>query len=193
MRTRTAATLLGLVLLGTLAACGDDAPAPRQAIGSVRPTTPASEPEFGKPGRPVDGGQGKGNGLGVTDVRLARHNGFDRIVIDLGGKGTPGWNVRYVKRAVADGSGERIALKGDSILAVTVHGVGYPVDTGVEEFGDIRTRVSGSGTESIAEVAPGVVFEGSQVAYVGLEGSKRPFRVFALTSPTRLVVDVRQP
>lgn len=139
--------------------------------------------------RADDGGQGEGNGLGVTGVRVGRQDGFDRVVFDLGGTGTPGWRVAYVARPVQEGSGDPVRLKGSVFLQVVLRGMGMPMDTGVPQFGDSTTRVDGTG--GIAQVAPGAVFEGEQQAFVGLTGSRRPFRAFALTNPTRLVVDVR--
>jgi hypothetical protein len=130
-----------------------------------------------------------GNGLGLTGVRVGRQQGFDRVVLDLGGTGTPGWRVAYVDRPVADGSGDPVELRGSVFLQVDLRGMGMPSDTGVPQFGDSTTRVAGTG--GIAQVAPGAVFEGQQQAFIGLSGARRPFRVFRLSNPTRVVVDVR--
>lgn len=73
-------------------------------------------------------------------------------------------------RPTADGSGDLVRLGGSVFLMVNLRGLGPPFDTG-----------------------PGGVFEGTQLAFVGLHGAERPFRVFALTNPTRVVVDVRHP
>ena len=54
-----------------------------------------------------DGGQGSGNGLGLTGVRVAHHPGFDRVVFDLGGNGTPGWRVEYTTRPRYEGPATR--------------------------------------------------------------------------------------
>ena len=165
---------------------------------STAPTSSASPsagsgsgvPSFPADTRPDDGGLGSGNGLTLTGVRVGRQDGFDRVVLDLGGSGTPGWRVEYVDRPRQDGSGDPVALRGSSFLQVVVRGVGMPFDTGVEQYGDASTRVSGAGTEGIAEIAPGSSFEGDQQAFIGLVGPRRPFRAFALEDPTRVVVDV---
>jgi hypothetical protein len=151
-----------------------------------------TDPPFSSATRSVDGGAGSGNGLGLTDVRTARHDGYDRVVFELDGSGTPGWYVDYTDDPVADGSGEPVALEGTAYLSVVLRGMGLPFDTGVAAYGDDSTRVPGTGTEGITEVAPGGVFEGDQQAYVGLTGEQRAFRVLALDHPTRVVVDVRQ-
>lgn len=177
--------------------------APETPTGTSDPTgdasgDPSGEPQAETSAAPFkgtlldDGGRGSGNGLGLVGVRTARHRGFDRVVFDLGGAGTPGWRVEYTARPTADGSGEPVTLKGAVFLQVILRGLGAPFDTGIKPFGDDKTRVPATGTEAVAEIAPGGVFEGDQQAFVGLTGTKRPFRVFALTRPARVVVDVRQ-
>ena len=74
-------------------------------------------------------------------------------------------------------------------LQVILRGVGLPFDTGVDPFGDSTTRLPGTGTTGVAEIAPGGVFEGEQQAFIGLTGAQRPFRAFALTHPARVVVE----
>jgi hypothetical protein len=220
MRTTAAPALLTLVLLVGTAGCTAESPddadqtseptsaAPDEPSpsGPTRSTTPdastspdpasSSEPSaspFKADTRPDDGGHGSGNGLGVTGVRAAQHPGYDRVVFDLGGRGTPGWRVEYVARPRAEGSGKPVRLKGTAFLQVVLRGVGLPFDTGIEPYGDSSTRVPGTGTKGVAEIAPGGVFEGEQQAFIGLTGTKRPFRAFALTDPARVVIDVRAP
>ncbi len=162
------------------------------ATSTATPTAEASTSPFTADTRPDDGGHGSGNRLGLTGVRTARHDGYDRVVFDLGGTGTPGWRVSYMTNPVAEGSGNRVTLQGTVFLQVILRGVGLPFDTGLEPFGDDTTRVpgTGTGTQGVAEIAPGGVFEGEQGAFIGLTGAKRPFRVFTLADPTRVVVDV---
>lgn len=208
---RAAVTVVPTLAVLLAAGCGGDpapdagptaspsSPGPSSPLTSSSPATPAPPPSpTGSSGddrglpfpadlRPdVGGGQGSGNGLTVTDVRVGRQAGYDRVVLELGGTGRPGWRVEYVAVPRADGSGERLDLDGDSFLQVDLRGMGLPFETGVDE--DARDRVPGVG--GVAEVAPGGVFEGHQLAFVGLDGDRRPFRAFALTGPTRVVVDV---
>lgn len=46
------------------------------------------------------------------------------------------------------------------------------------------------GDEAVAEVQVNGWFEGYTQVFAGVEGDERPFRVFTLTDPPRLVVDV---
>lgn len=210
-RTTAAPALLCLALLAGSTGCGGQssggqstgkadqktapstAHAPKSGKASPRSSSipKASAEPFSANLRPDDGGYGSGNGLGLTGVRVGHHPGFDRVVFDLGGTGRPGWHVQYVARPRSDGSGEPVKLGGDVFLQVVLRGMGLPPDTGVREFGNSRTRISGKGTQGVAEIAPGAVFEGDQQAFIGLTGAKRPFRVFALDHPARVVVDIR--
>ena len=165
------------------------------ASGTPKPSSIASPRESASPfladTSADDGGQGSGNGLGLTNVRVAHHPGFDRVVFDLGGTGTPGWRVEYMARPRYDGSGTPVRLKGAVVLQVILRGMGFPDDIGIAPYGDSTTRLPGTGSRGIAEIVPGGVFEGDQQAFIGLTGAKRPFRAFALAHPARVVVDVR--
>ena len=123
----------------------------------------------------------------VTDIRTGGHDGFDRVVFEVDGEGLPGWDVRYVDDPVEQGSGNAVEVAGDAVLQVTVTGVGYPFDTGVEQF-DPDGPVPGPGT-AVTEVVLGPTFEGTTEAFVGTTG-RSPFRVYLLEGPTRIVVEV---
>jgi hypothetical protein len=124
----------------------------------------------------------------VRNIRIGGHDGFDRVVFEVGGTGTPGWDVRYVEQASSQGSGAPIDVAGDAILQVTLTGVGYPYDTGVDEYAG-PDPLAASGTEAVTEVAFDGTFEGTTVAFVGTSG-QRPFRVYSLQDPARVVLEV---
>ncbi|MGY1711658.1 hypothetical protein ACI8AC_19345 [Geodermatophilus sp. SYSU D00758] len=127
----------------------------------------------------------------VTDIRTGRQEGYDRVVLEVGGTGTPGWDVRWVDQAASQGSGEPVEVAGDAVLQVTLTGVGYPYDTGVEEWAG-PDPLPGSGTTVVTEVAWDATFEGTSVAFVGAS-AQVPFRVHALEGPTRVVVELADP
>jgi hypothetical protein len=129
-----------------------------------------------------------GGSVTVSDIRIGRHDGFDRVVFETGGEGLPGWDVRYVDEALSQGSGDPVAVAGDAVLQVTVTGVGYPADTGVEEFSG-RDPLRIADTEVVTEVVFDSTFEGTTVAFVGTS-HRRPFRVYLLEEPTRVVLEV---
>ena len=165
---------------------GDDAPDPAASA-----TETADGPPFPADARP-DTAEPTGAGetfLSVTDVRVAAHDGYDRVVFDLDGTGggKPGWRVEYVDKATDDGSGDAVRVDGDAILRVSLSGTATPTDSGVEAFsGD---RIEPDDTESVDEIVYRYWFEGYARAFLGLEEGERPVRVFLLENPTRVVVD----
>ena len=187
---------LAACLLAT--ACGDD-PEPIGTGGtagpspSAAPTTAAAEPSP-SPSSSFSGGTGRveqestGGPLSVVAVRAARHDGYDRVVFELASReaGAPGWTVEYVDDPRRDGSGDRVEVKGDKTLVVLIRGTGYPFDTGVEEA---ERATVGADLEAVEDVVLGSVFEGVYEAFIGVD-SERPFSVFRLADPARLVVDI---
>jgi hypothetical protein len=201
MNSRTALPLtLAACLLA--AACSDDpdlsgtsssarptasaaATAPASATGSP---SPAADAPF-EASTARDEQEASGGPLSVTSVRVGRHDGYDRVVFELDGRepGVPGWQVEYVDDPRRDGSGDRVEVEGDKTLVVLVRGTGYPFDTGVEEADE--ARVPGD-VEVVEDVVLGSVFEGVYEAFIGTS-HEAPFRVFRLSDPARVVVDIR--
>ena len=124
----------------------------------------------------------------VSDIRLGAHDGFDRVVLEVGGEGTPGWDVQYVDEAISQGMGDAVDVAGDAVLQVTLTGAGYPYDTGVEEY-SAASPLSAPDTAAVTEVVFDATFEGTTVAFVGTR-ARTPFRVYLLEAPTRVVLEV---
>ncbi len=124
----------------------------------------------------------------VTDIRIGRHDGFDRVVFEVDGGGVPGWDVRYVDQPSSQGSGDPVDVEGAAFLQVTLTGIGLPGDTGVDEWSG-PNPLSAAGTETVTEVAWDATFEGQSVAFVGTT-EQTPFRVYLLEDPVRVVVEV---
>jgi hypothetical protein len=124
----------------------------------------------------------------VTGIRLGGHAGFDRVVLEVGGAGIPGWDVRYVTDPRSQGSGDPVAVDGAAVLQVNLSGAGLPPDTGVPEYaGPVPLRVAG--TSVITEVVFDATFEGRTAVFVGTT-ARAPFRVYLLQAPTRVVLEV---
>ena len=130
--------------------------------------------------------------LTVTDVRVAHHDGFDRVVYEMDGTGRPGWTVGYVSQAVQDSSGMLLDIEGRATLWVAISGSAYPSDTGVAPFTH-QTSVRAAGTAVITEVEGWSPFEGITSSYIGVAEQDAGFRVFLLDDPVRVVVDVEEP
>jgi hypothetical protein len=120
-------------------------------------------------------------------VSVVGHRRFDRIVLEFRGTKGPGWAVNYVDHAVLDGSGERVHLAGDAFLDIYASGTVWPA----RGYYDGPRHVRPDGAGEIEDVYVGGTFEGATQVLVGIRGDKAPFRTFALDSPPRLVVDVR--
>jgi hypothetical protein len=207
-RPRTAAVLLLALLTGpaVLSGCADkptdSSPSAATAAASAAgTTTPAAQEETADDGSsdappfpanldPDTADASADASVTVTDIRIGRHDGFDRVVLEVGGTGTPGWNAQYVDAANSQGSGEPIDVAGGAVLQVTLTGVGYPYDTGLSEFSS--SPVKGQGTEVVTEAFYDATFEGSSVTFVGTT-ERTPFRVYLLDSPTRVVLEVADP
>lgn len=160
--------------------------APSSSPAEPEGTAPApdfpgdTEPDTAEPSRDAR--------LTVSAVRLAAQEGFDRVVFELGGVGSPGWDVRYVEEATQDGSGAPVPVTGGAVLQVRISGAGYPYDTGVEEYA-AEAPLTAAGTGSVTEVVFAATYEGVTSAFIGTR-DPRPFRAYLLQEPTRLVVEV---
>jgi hypothetical protein len=203
--TRRAAVCPSLLLAAALlAACGSGDPATSPSASTGEASSPSSsaagpsteaEEDTGTDVPPFEGGtepatqEASADALvTVSDIRTGRQDGYDRVVLELGGTGTPGWDVRYVDQAYGQGTGDPLEVAGEAVLQVTVTGAGYPFDTGVDEWAG-PDPLPGNGTRTVTEVVWDATFEGTSVALVGTTG-EAPFRVYALEDPTRVVVEV---
>ena len=210
-RTRTCVLVLSVALAA--AACGGDEQAvePSNAGATLDATAsptlspgadeePSAEPtgtdveasgdaegEFAEAGT-TSRSAGEGNGLSVVDVRTGSHDGYDRVVFELDGEGTVGWRVAYDAAPATQGEGAPVELAGEATLAVLLENVGYPFDTGVEEYSGSKTPAPA--LDQVQELRLGGVFEGYYDAFVGVR-EQAPFRVFRLDDPQRVVVDVQ--
>ena len=132
--------------------------------------------------------------LGVVEVDVARHEGFDRVTFTLdGGDREAGWRVRYVDEAHSSGSGDPVAVDGEAILQVTLTGIALPGDL-PQEVADRRWEedVVEFGGQAIVELVNDEVFEGQHEVFVGTTGLL-PFEVNRLEDPQRIYIDVSHP
>ncbi|MCX5043688.1 hypothetical protein OG921_10980 [Aldersonia sp. NBC_00410] len=127
--------------------------------------------------------------LTVRDLRIGRQDGFDRVVYEFGGTGTPGYRASYVHSAVQDGSGKPIEVPGESILQVSITGTSYPFDSGIEPYSGANPLAEPS-AEVVNAAYLGAVYEGVTRSVIGVRGAKPAYRISTLSNPTRLVVDI---
>ena len=126
----------------------------------------------------------------LSDVRIASHEGYDRVVFEFQ-NGVPGYDVRYVEPPIlADGSGEEVPVSGGAVLVVRMEPA-LDADLTQESAPQTYTgptRFSPS-TPVVVELARAGGFEAVLTWAVGVE-AERPFRVTRLEDPARIVLDV---
>jgi len=123
----------------------------------------------------------------LTGIRTGRHATFDRIVLDLAGF-QPGVSYQLVDELIEDGSGEIAWLTGEHFVAVTVTPAAAHNESGVPTYlgpAKFRTR----DLTNVMAVAITGDFEAVLSVGVGIRYQSW-VRVFTLSSPTRVVIDV---
>ncbi|TML97748.1 MAG: hypothetical protein E6G10_24170 [Actinobacteria bacterium] len=118
----------------------------------------------------------------LEHVRVAHHQGFDRVVFEFGGE-TPAWSAGYVPRIVKDPSGQIATVAGRAFLHVVFHST--RVDRAAVGTPIVRTPRF----PTLQQVEEAGDFEGVVSFGVGLR-RRTGFRAFHLSSPGRIVLDV---
>ena len=168
-----------------VAACAAALTAPVASAGTITPATASTAPSCGitwgsgaKATSPTQLWTGA-----VTAVLAGRHACYDRLVIDLArGRGTLGYDVRYVGAVTAPGSGLPVPVSGGAKIQVTVDA---PSVLG-------RTTTTFSGWTTFRQLRGVGSFEGYTDYGLGVR-ARLPMRAFVLTDADggrRLVVDV---
>ena len=127
----------------------------------------------------------------LADVRAARHEGFDRVVLEFRNV-LPGYDVRYVDPPVyQDGSGAEVRVEGAAVVRVRLESA---LDADLTQESAPRTYTGPNrfspGTPQVVELVRAGGFEGVLTWVVGL-GDRVDFRVLTLEDPPRLVLDFR--
>ncbi len=123
----------------------------------------------------------------LTAVRAGTQDGFDRVVFDFAGALPGTETVSYVAGLSEDGSGAPVTVRGTAYLKVVFSvAEAHNVD-GTPSFPQGR-RVD-PGLAAVKEVALLGDYEGYVSFGLGLVG-KVGFRVFELSNPSRVVIDV---
>jgi hypothetical protein len=130
----------------------------------------------------------------VVAVRAGPQAGFDRVVLEFSGPAAPGYAVGYVDQPVQDASGRAATVAGTATLEVrTSPASGVDISpAGVRTTYAGPERIRPAGTAVVQELARAGDFEGTLTWVVGTSRPV-PFKVSTLSSPPRVVVDLRTP
>jgi hypothetical protein len=201
-----AASFLTVALLAlVLAGCGDDdtpltsSDSTVASTSSTTDTTVAAEEPIGEMGvgdRETSGfptANREGGAALLTDVRVASHDGFDRVTFEFRDGDVPGYRVQFVDPPItADPSDNPVEIDGTAFLSVVMTPASG-VDLSGETYEEIYTgpdRIGPADTTAIVELVLSGDFEAVLTWVVGLD-AEAPFAVGTLLDPPRLVIDVR--
>jgi hypothetical protein len=113
----------------------------------------------------------------ISNVRAGQDGCFDRLVFDIRGANA-GYDVKYVNTVFDVAAGRPLNVPGGARLSVVVFANALTSHTpNVAGFSVFRSVVYGGTFEAVTVYGLGV-------------RARLPFRVFTLTAPNRLVVDV---
>ena len=123
----------------------------------------------------------------MREVRTARNEGFDRLVLQFDGDQLPGYHIEYVDKPVIKcGSGDPTEVAGQGWLQVRVQPAQAHEGTQVT----VAERERKPGLPVVQELEMTCDFEGEVTWVLGVKGPNK-YRVMELREPTRLVVDVQ--
>jgi hypothetical protein len=122
-------------------------------------------------------------------MRVGKQKGFDRVVFEINGT-LPHWYVRYEKPPFETYGDQYLKLRGKAFVHVSLYMVGYSEEDrkANEELEHRQNRMK---WPMIREARTSSFFEGEIEYLIGLQ-KRTPFRVLALSNPTRLVIDFKQ-
>jgi hypothetical protein len=120
----------------------------------------------------------------VVDVRWAEHRRFDRVVVDVRGR-PPGYFASYVRRLTRDGSGDTVRVRGRHKFQLVLHPAQAHDRQGNSVYEGPRHRRIGLPTLKAMTFLGD--FEGNVTFGFGVRS--KPYRIFTLTHPSRVVVD----
>ncbi len=189
--------MLAASLAVSVSGCGGSEAEPKQGgAPTARTATEAGgiDPLEGAGTGPVKGSRSGAATALLERVALARHEGFDRVVLQFT-NGLPGYSVAYAEPPLyEDGSGAPVRIAGREFLVIRLEPAsGFDLETGEGRLvytGPRRLGGSAAGTSVVREVVRTGDFEAVLTWAVGL-GDRVDFRVLTLDGPPRLVVDLR--
>jgi hypothetical protein len=205
MNRRTAPALLAsLLVLVACQAATTASPTPSASASASSYVPSASEESGGSPVSSIDPAPSDDLGpfscelpvveaatepppVNIVDVRVGTHDDYDRVVVEFD-SGIPEYTVDQAEPPFTeDGSGFPIDVEGESFLVLVMRGGTKQTDTGESSY-DGPTDFD-PGLAQLVDLVEGGDFEAQSTWYFGLTGDACT-RVFTLTEPDRLVIDI---
>ncbi len=125
----------------------------------------------------------------LTDVRVATHDGYDRIVFEFA-NGVPELTIsQATPPLLADASGMELNVDGTAFLQILMHGGTKQTDAGGSSYTGSTDFTPGF--DQLVELIEGGDFEAVNTWYAGLNANGCA-RAFTLSNPSRIVVDVQR-
>ena len=121
----------------------------------------------------------------LWNLRTGNNGTFDRIVFDER-VSMSGYSVRYVSRVLYDASGQVVPLRGRYFLRVVISGA---TTSSLPGLRSVMPSLLTPALPEVVQIRKAGEFERVVSYGIGLN-RYRGFRVFRLTSPTRLVIDL---
>ncbi|MFG1949458.1 GerMN domain-containing protein [Nonomuraea sp. NPDC048826] len=125
----------------------------------------------------------------LTGIRAAHHRGLDRLVFEFRGRAPAQRDVRYVSRLLADGSGRTVDVAGGALLRVRFDRADGHDQRGRATYGPTRRTYALPGVIQVVNAGD---LEATLTFGVGL-ARRAPYRVYTLSRPSRVVVDIATP
>ena len=123
----------------------------------------------------------------LTGIRTGQHATFDRVVLQFRGR-VPGYDVRYVPAVTQDPSDQPIPLQGRAFIRVVLRHASTSPGPGGDPVPSFVGTIT-PGLQSLKQVKAAGDFEHYLSFGLGLD-HRVGFRVFTLTDPSRVVIDV---
>jgi hypothetical protein len=146
------------------------------------PATASALPPFTTTAKTSSGGTRQAE---LYAPAIGCHSTFDRFVFRAR-VATPRYDVRYVSQIVQDGSGNPVSLLGNYRLRVLIQNARGHTSNGTT---DLIPNVMTPLCPNLRQMKDAGDFEGVVTLGLGLR-RRTGFRVFRLTNPTRVVIDV---
>jgi hypothetical protein len=124
----------------------------------------------------------------LSDIRTGRHATFDRVVLDMSGQPAEHWAMERSEVSHC-ASAEPIAVPGNKVLLVTLIGAAAHDENGNPTYTGSRNFPT-PGLGNVRGIAFQCDWEGTLNIAVGYDDTYAAHRVFTLTNPNRVVIDI---